>query len=97
MKVTVTELKKLVMEAIEAEMVNEMDMEDEPEVDYKNNGVEALISNYGKVGDSDKKYSVTIEIRDPQDYIDEETFDADLKQLLLPWLIDKFAKADIEV
>ena len=95
MKVTVTELKKLVMEAIEAEMVNEMDMDDEPEVDYKGNGVRAFISDYGKVGD--KKYSVTIEIRDPQGYIDEETFDADLDKLLVPWMLDNFAKADIEV
>ena len=94
MKTTVTELKKLVMEAIEAEMVNEMDMEDEPEVDYEGNGVRAIISDYGKVGD--KKYSVTIDIRDPKDYIDEETFGEDLEELLLPYLIDKFASAHIK-
>lgn len=93
MKISKAELKQIIQE--ELEKVTEMDTDDEPEVDYEGNGVEATISGYGKV--DDKKYSVTIDIRDPEDYIDEETFDDDLKQLLLPWLIDNFAKADIKV
>ena len=93
MKITKTQLKQIIKE--ELEKVTEMDMEDKPEVDYEGNGVEALISDYGKVGD--KKYSVTIDIRDPKDYIDEETFGKDLEELLLPWMRDNFAKADILV
>ena len=91
MKITKAQLKQIIQE--ELEKATEMDTDDEPEVNYKDNGVEATISDYGKVGDNE--YSVTIDIRDPQDYIDEETFNDDLEKLLLPWLIDNFAKADI--
>ena len=91
MKITKAQLKQIIQE--ELEKATEMDTDDKPEVNYKDNGVEATISDYGKV--DDKKYSVTIDIRDPQDYIDEETFNDDLEKLLLPWLIDNFAKADI--
>ena len=93
MKITKSQLKQIIKE--ELEKVTEMDTDDEPEVNYEGNGVEATISDYGKV--DDKKYSVTIEIRDPEDYIDEETFGKDLEELLLPWLIDNFAEANIEV
>ena len=93
MKVTKTQLRQIIQE--ELGKIAEVDMEDEPEVNYKDNGVRAIISDYGKT--DDKKYSVTIEIVDPNNYIDEETFGEDLEELLLPYLIDNFASAHIKV
>jgi hypothetical protein len=93
MKITKSQLKQIIQE--ELGKIAEVDMEDDTGIDYEGNGVRAIISDYGKT--DDKKYSVTIEIVDPNNYIDEETFGEDLEELLLPYLIDNFASAHIKV